>query len=481
MIGPTNSDDTPTMSRLSRTRPPLPTLLAIAMLGLSACVTARAATTTPARTANDQVDDRATGSKAERLQWFADAKFGVFIHWGIYAVDGVDESWAFFNGKMSHTDYMKQLGGFTARQYEPAAWTDLLKRSGARYAVLTARHHDGVALWDSEQGINVVRDTPAGRDLVGPFVDALRADGLKVGLYYSLPDWSHPDYDVLTRKQKRYDVEDDPERWQRFRSYYQGQIADLQERYDPDLIWFDGDWEHDANEWQSAQVRADILSRNPAAIINSRLNEYGDYATPEHGLPVVRPPDRYWELCMTMNKSWGYQPRDNEYKNANQLIRILADVIGNGGNLLLDIGPREDGSIDGRQVEILERMGRWTRKHAEAIYGTVAGLPPEHFNGPSTLSKDGKILYLFVDGRPGGDLLVKGLDNKVQRARLVGDDGRDLKSYVLGKFDWSPLPGLLYVDLPDDAVDADMSVIALELDAPVKLHREESKPFESNE
>jgi len=126
----------------------------------------------------------------------------------------------------------------------------LIARSGARYAVLTSRHHDGVALWDSAQGINVVRDTPAQRDLIAPFVTALREHDVKVGLYYSLPDWSHPDYDVFTRTEKRYALADEPQRWQRYLAYYQNQIADLQQRYQPDLIWFDGDWEHNAQQWQ---------------------------------------------------------------------------------------------------------------------------------------------------------------------------------------------------------------------------------------
>ena len=418
--------------------------------------------------------------KARRMQWFADAKFGVFIHWGIYAVDGIDESWSFFNGKISHAAYLRQLQGFRADRYDPKAWADLIKRAGARYAVLTTRHHDGVALWDSRQGLNVVRDTPAGRDLVGPFVDALRADGLKVGLYYSLPDWSYADYDVFTREQKRYDFKREPQRWQRYLAYMRGQIDDLGTRYRPDLYWFDGDWEHSAAEWQAAQVRRDILARNPDAIINSRLQGHGDYATPEQGVPVLRPPERWWELCLTMNRSWGYQPRDTEYKDANQLIHILADTIGMGGNLLLDIGPRADGTIDPRQAGILEKIGRWTGKHAEAIYGSMAGIGLAHFHGPSTLSKDRRTVYLFVDGRPSGELLVKGLDNKVLRARVVGSDAA-VGHRVLGKHDWSRVPGLLYLRVPDRAWDPDMTVVALELDRPALLFEEEVKAIESNE
>lgn len=461
---------------MSKRLKPGPLLLALAL--------ATAATAVPAMPAAAQTPGATTApgdatAKARRMQWFADAKFGVFIHWGIYAVDGTDESWAFFNNKISHKDYMAQARRFGAERYDPKAWADLIKRAGARYAVLTSRHHDGVALWDSRQGINVVRDTPARRDLVGPFVDALRDDGLKVGLYYSLPDWSLTDYDVHTREVKRYDHKAQPQRWQRFLGYMHGQLAELGTRYNPDLWWFDGDWEHSAEEWEADKVRADILARNPNAIINSRLQGRGDYATPEQGVPVLKPADTWWELCLTMNKSWGYQPTDNEYKNANQLIHVLADTIGMGGNLLLDIGPKADGSIDPRQVEILEKMGRWTGKHAEAIYGSVAGIGLPHFHGPSTLSKDRKTLYLFVDGRPSGELLVKGLDNAVVDARVVGSDAK-VGHRVLGKHSWSKVPGLLYLDVPDDAFDPDMTVVALQLDKPAALFKEEIKAIESN-
>ena len=144
--------------------------------------------------------------KEERMQWFKDAKLGIFIHWGIYAVNGIDESWSFFNGYITYEDYMKQLSGFTAEKYDPEKWVKLIKESGAKYAVLTSKHHDGVAMWDSEwSDLNVVKKTPAGEDLIEPFVDELRENGLKVGLYYSLLDWSHPDYPNHLRDVKRYE------------------------------------------------------------------------------------------------------------------------------------------------------------------------------------------------------------------------------------------------------------------------------------
>jgi len=414
-----------------------------------------------------------------RMQWFKDAKFGVFIHWGIYAVDGIDESWSFFNGYISHDDYMQQLQGFTASRYEPQQWAELIKQSGARYAVLTSKHHDGVALWDSKQGITAKKDTPARRDLVGPFVDALRKQDLKVGLYYSLIDWSYPDYDGFLRDKKRYEVRNDPQRWAHFVDFYRAQLKEISQRYNPDLYWFDGDWEHSAEEWQADKVRAMLLARNPNTILNSRLTGRGDYATPEQGVPIVKPADKYWELCLTMNDSWGYQPNDRAYKTPNQLIRVLADTLSLGGNLLLDIGPRADGTIPEEQVAILKEMGRWTSKHAEAIYGSEAGIPKDHYYGPSALSKDKSTLYLFLDGKPNGPVLIKGLKNKVHRSWVVGN-GTKLKSTVLGKAYWSQVPGLLYIDVPEEVLDPQVTVLALLLDGPVDLYREEVKAIESN-
>ncbi|GAB3352715.1 alpha-L-fucosidase [Lysobacter tyrosinilyticus] len=445
-------------------------LLASAVLAVGFLSGTAAAQTSPPATASTQT---------QRMQWFEDAKLGIFIHWGVYAAHGTSESWSFFNGETTWSQYMRQKKDFTARNYDPQAWADLIKRSGAQYAVLTSRHHDGVALWNSRQGLNVVKDTPAKRDLVAPFVDALRKDGLKVGLYYSLPDWSYTDYDVFTRERKRYDSAKDPARWQRYLAYYQDQVRDIGERYNPDLYWFDGDWEHSAQQWQADKVRRMILDRNPDAIINSRLPGNGDYGTPEQGVPIQRPTDRYWELCLTMNMSWGFRPTDNEYKTPGQLIRIFADTISMGGNLLLDIGPREDGSIDERQVRILEEFGRWTGKHGEAIYGTRAGIPLDYFHGPSTLSADGRTLYLFLDGQPNEDVVIKGLDNQVQRARVLGA-GVDAGHRVVGKYSWSKVPGLLYLDIPKAGLDPVVTVVALELDKPVSLFAEQIKPIESN-
>jgi alpha-L-fucosidase len=407
------------------------------------------------------------------MQWFADAKFGIFIHWGIYAVDGITESWSFFDGDISYADYMKQAKGFTASRYDPQAWADLIEASGAKYAVLTSKHHDGMALWDTQQGLNVVKDTPAHRDLVAPFVKALRKDGLKVGLYFSLIDWSSPLYPAFTQGHPRYDIKDDPARWQRFVTYYQDQVHDLTRRFHPDLYWFDGGWEHSAEEWHAKPLHDWIMAHNPDAIINGRLPGFGDYGTPEQGVPITRPPDKYWELCLTMNNSWGWQPNDDHFKTPYEIIRILSGTLDMGGNLLLDIGPRADGTIPKIEADTLRQVGRWVKKNQEAIYGSQAGIPHDYYLGDSTLSKDGKTLYLFVDGKPGGAVLLKGLTNRVLRARVVGN-GTILNPQRLGAT-LGGAPSMLAIDVPDYALDPDVTVIALELDGPIKLFDPEKK------
>ncbi|NER14173.1 alpha-L-fucosidase [Leptobacterium flavescens] len=416
-------------------------------------------------------------SDSQRMKWFKEAKLGIFIHWGIYSVNGIDESWSFFNGYISYEDYMKQLSGFTARKYDPEYWAGLIKESGARYAVLTTKHHDGFALWDSKWSELDVRKTKARKDLVKPFAEALRQQGLKVGLYFSLLDWSHPDYPNFLRNEKRYET--DPVKWQRFVKFNFDQLKELSVNYRPDLYWFDGDWEQSAEQWKAKELSDSLRQWNPNVILNSRIRGYGDYATPEQGLPVSRPKDKYWELCMTTNDSWGYQHNDHNYKSANQIIRIFVDCIGLGGNLLLGIGPKADGTIPEEQEKILKSLGKWTKKHEEAIYNTRAGVPAGHFYGPTTLSADRKILYLFLDHRPNGPIVIKGLKNKINRIRVVGN-GTKLSHKIVGKQYWSDVPGLLYIDVPENSLDKDVSVIALQLDGEISLYREDGQVIECN-
>jgi len=405
--------------------------------------------------------------KDKRMQWFGDAKLGIFIHWGIYAVNGIDESWSFYNGYIGYEDYMKQLKGFTASRYDPEFWAELIKESGARYAVLTSKHHDGVALWNSKAGdLNVVKKTPAARDLVSPFCDALRKKGLKTGLYYSLLDWSYPDYPNFTKNEKRYS--EDQTRWEKFTAFNHFQIQEISKNFNPDLWWFDGDWEQSAEKWKAKEIREMILEANPGAIINSRLQGYGDYATPEQGLPVSKPEDRFWELCMTMNDSWGYQQNDRNYKTPGQIIAIFSECLSKGGNLLLDIGPKADGTIPEEQVRILKELGKWTSKHAEAIYGTRAGLPAGCFHGPSTISADSTMLYLFFRGNSGGEIMLAGVRNEINRIYVVGN-GTKLSWKMYLKPYWSTNAGLVFIDVPASVTDDYLTVLAVVLDGKLEI------------
>lgn len=409
-------------------------------------------------------------SIAKKMQWFADAKLGIFIHWGIYAVNGVGESWSFHNKEIPYPAYMSQLSGFTASGYHPQQWADLIRESGARYAVITTKHHDGVALWDSKcGGLDVVKNTPAHRDVLAPFYAALRKDGIKCGAYFSLIDWSYPDYPGFLKDSSRYEIKNDPARWQRFLKYYQCQLKEVTDRYNPDLFWFDGDWEHSAEEWQAAKVRKTILDHNPAAIINGRLAGYGDYDTPEQNFPITRPGLPWWELCMTINDNWGWQPQDTAWKTPYQIIRIFADCISMGGNLLLDIGPKADGTIPPREVKVLKELGKWTGKNSEAIFGTLAGLPQGHFYGPSTLSKDSATLYLFLPGRGNEQAVIKGLKNKIEKITVLGN-GTSLDHHLVGKISWSPVPGLVYIPVPATVQDEYMTVLAVKLEGKLALY-----------
>lgn len=407
----------------------------------------------------------------EKMQWFADAKLGIFIHTGIYAVDGVTESWSFHNKDVTHKDYMKQLSGFTLENYDPAEWAGLIEESGARYSVITTKHHDGVAMYDTRMNdLSIVKATPAGRDMIAPFFKELRKRGIKCGAYYSLIDWTHPDYPGFLKDSVKYKIENDYERWNRFRDFFQGQIKEISTRFNPDLWWFDGDWEHSAEEWESQKIRRIILSNNPESIINGRLRGWGDYDTPEQNFPVVRPDYNWWELCMTTNDNWGFRHNDHNWKTPYEVITIFVDAVSNGGNLLLDMGPRADGTIPEEQVRVLKELGAWNKKHEEAVFNTIPGLPQGHFYGPTTLSKDSATLYLFLHGKTSGPVMVKGLSNTIEDITVLGN-GTHLDHKIVGKISWSHVPGLVYIDVPGNALDKYVSVLKLQLDGPVKLYR----------
>lgn len=419
-------------------------------------------------------------------QWFRDAKLGISLHWGIYAVDGVPESWSFFNGRLTYEQYMEQCNGFTASRYNPDAWAELFVKAGAQYAVLTAKHHDGVALWDTDvSDLSVAKRTPAARDLVGPFCSAMRGKGLKVGLYFSHLDWSHPDYPSVynpqqlkqmaqgTFKPNPYVTPADGrirmDKWESFLRFHRAQLKELMTRYGTiDMLTFDGDWERSAEQWRMEELREQLHEWNPEVVLNSRMCGLGDFETPEQGIPIV-PASREWEFWFTVNDSWGYQPQDRNYKTVRQMIRMFADCIGMGGNVLINVAPLEDGTIDPEQEQALLQLGEWLEPVREAVYGTVAGLPPGHFGGASTLSKNRSVLYLFYYDKPLEALPVKGLYNEVRSIRVLGS-GRELGWKKIGGAPWLNIPGILWIDLPEEACDDKATVLRVELEGELRLY-----------
>ncbi|WP_432066216.1 alpha-L-fucosidase [Streptomyces sp. C10-9-1] len=415
--------------------------------------------------------------------WFSDARLGIFVHWGIYAVDGVQESWSFYDGTLSYETYMRQLEGFTADRFDADSWAALFARSGAGYAVLTAKHHDGVALWDTKaNGLSTVHATPAGRDVIAEYTTALRAHGLKVGLYYSHLDWSHPDYASQRHHDptrawmtdNRYSMapkgREDAEAWERFLAFHRTQITELVANYRPDLLWFDGQWERTERQWRMRELREEILARAPQTVLNARMLGHGDYATPEQGVPLVAPQGP-WELCLTLTDSWGFRHDDTSTKSVRQLVRYFTETMGMGGNLLLGIGPRADGTIPREQADRLTSLGDWIARHSPAVRGTTAGLPQGHHYGPSTLSADRRTLYLMCFDAPREFIAVRGLRNGIRRVFVVGT-GTELDHRTVGGFPQHGVPGVLYIDAPDAREqDEYATVVAVELGGELELYQ----------
>ncbi|HAH22381.1 MAG TPA: alpha-L-fucosidase, partial [Prolixibacteraceae bacterium] len=311
----------------------------------------------------------------------------------------------------------------------------------------------------------------------------------KVGIYFSHLDWSHPDYATVYNANDKTHATVDPfdypksgvedqARWNKFVDFRNGQLKELFDLVNPDLWWFDGDWTRTTEQWKMKELRQSMLTWNPNAILNARMAGYGDYATPEQGVPIFGPQGP-WELCMTINDSWGYQKKDHNQKSVNYIIRVFADCISMGGNLLLDAGPMEDGTFTPEQTDRLKGLGRWTHKHAEAIYGTTRGLPLGHFYGPTTISKDRKTIYCFVLDIPKDDIVVKGIQNKVTNVRLIGTN-ETLVSKRNGGAEWMKIPGVLQITVPVNKLDQNVTVVAIDLDSPLELYRGSGGAIEQN-
>ena len=421
-------------------------------------------------------------------EWFTQARLGIFLHWGIYAVNSTSESWSFWHGVTTYDEYFSQEAGFTAADYDPAAWAELIRDSGARYAVLTAKHHDGIALWDTQARYpdgsiaSVVTRTPAGRDLITPYVDAILAAGIAVGLYYSHLDWRHPDYASIKSADESgsdfggetntysysADGVDHPAQWARFLEFHRAQLAELCDM-SPDLLWFDGSWERTLEQWRMSDI-ADFLAMSaPTTVLNGRLTGYGDYKTQEQAL-LSSVPDGPWELCVTVNDNWGFRAHDTNHKSVRQIVQIFVDVLAGGGNLLLDVGPTEAGVIPDAQAERLRGLGAWIRRNEAAVYETVRGLPAGLADGPTTLSPDRRTLYVYLFGAPREFVLLRGLRTPITAARVVGT-GTALRHDRIGGLHEAAGWTYVYLDADEHAADLDpiCTVLACEFEEPLDL------------
>ena len=373
----------------------------------------------------------------QHAPWFEESRLGMFVHWGLYSLAARHE-WVMNHEETTVEEYSRYFRRFDPDLYDPRQWARAAKDAGMKYVVLTTKHHEGFCLWDSALTDYKATNTPAGRDLIAPYVDALRAEGLKVGFYYSLIDWHHPDFTVDSVHPQRNSPEiqalNQGRDMARYRGYLHGQVRELLSNYGTiDYLFFDFSYPdgmdgHPAGgkgrgDWASEELLAMVRELQPGIVVNDRLDVPGDLVTPEQyqpagpmmsdGVPLA------WEACQTLNGSWGYDRDNLDYKSAELLVRMLVDGVSKGGNLLLNVGPTARGTLDPRALEALEGIGGWMRLHGRSIYG--AG--PSSFTAPvdARYTRRGNRLYVHLFAWPFGFVHLPGLDGKVEYAQLLND------------------------------------------------------------
>jgi alpha-L-fucosidase len=417
-----------------------------------------------------------------RMAWWRDARFGIFIHWGVYSRlegrwDGKDipsvGEWIMETGKIPASAYVREARAFNPTAYDPASWAALFRDAGAKYVVITSRHHDGFCLWDSKVSDFDVMGVAAGRDLLAPLKREIERQGLKFGLYYSIMDWTHPDWSGRRAWNDLWPGRA-PDR-AAFDAYIDAQLRELAAAYDPAVVWFDGEWEDPWTVEEGARTQALTRALMPHAIVNDRCvkarpgmrprrqreqamdQDVGDFGTPEQEVPRKALPDVDWETCLTMNDTWGYKASDTNFKSTRELIRTLVDVSSKGGNLLLNVGPDGLGRIPEPSIQRLHDLGAWLKVNGEAIYATRAG-PIQKLSWGRSTQRDG-VIYLHVFDWPrDGRLPLPGLKTTVKKARVVGHPDLPVRTLVTEEQQWLEVPGV--------APSADATVIALEIDGP---------------
>lgn len=358
--------------------------------------------------------------RARRMIWWHEAKFGMFIHWGLYSVIGQHE-WAMEKEGVPVAEYEQLAKSFKPQPNAARAWAKLAKQAGQKYMVMTTKHHEGFCLFDSKLTDYCAPKQACGRDLVREFVDAARAEGLRVGFYHSLMDWHHPDgarcaTDEAARK--------------RFVEYIHGQIRELLMNYGKiDILWYDVAWPLDAKGWESEKMNQMVFQLQPDIIVNNRNRLPGDFSTPEQRI-VAEKGGRAWEACMTMNESWGYQRADDDWKSPKTIVRNLITCAHGGGNYLLNIGPKPDGSVPEESVRILTSVGKWMSKNGQTIYGSEPC--QAQFHPYANFTRKGSTLYVHIFFWPGETpasnwlaffkpravVAIGGLRTRVKSARL---------------------------------------------------------------
>jgi alpha-L-fucosidase len=355
----------------------------------------------------------------EKLSWFNEARYGMFIHWGAYSVAARGE-WVANRERIPFDEYKERhVDNFHAEKYDPAAWAELAKEAGMRYAVLTTRHHDGFALWPTETNDFHAGNIGPKRDLVGPFVEAFRRVGLRVGFYFSPAAWYHPDYPGAYFRSwpGNNDWKSEGARL-RFIAFYRAQLMELMTRYGKiDYLWYDGCI---PDNLQSGEVNEELLRLQPGLLINERNGEPWHVRISEQ---AIRPaaPGVAWEACMTLNENWGYHAGDTNWKSPRQVIQMLTETASKAGNLLLNVGPKSDGTIPAESVRILRESGAWLRRNGESIYASSRA--PFSFNNWGRVTTRGNNVYLHIWNSTGADLCFAEIKNRVHSAKFL--DGGD--------------------------------------------------------
>ncbi len=381
----------------------------------------------------------------ERTRWFTEDRFGMFIHWGIYAIPARGE-WVRNQERMTVEAYQTYVDEFDPTHYNPREWAKAAKHAGMKYAIMTAKHHDGFCLFDSKLTDYKSTKTKAGRDLVAEFLDAFRAEGLKVGLYYSLIDWHHEDYPAYgdehhpMRDNEAY--KRDPARFSHYLDYMHGQVKELLTEYGKlDIMWFDFSYaDMEGEKWGASKLMKLIRSIQPHLIINNRLEingtgggsiylqtpgpYAGDFASPEQLIPATGEVNEAgepipWESCITLNDNWGYAASDQKWKSSKLIIRTLVECVSKNGNLLLNVGPDARGRIPEASLRILSEVGDWMQRNGESIYGCGQSVYDKPDWG--RLTQSGNTVYAHVMEQRVGAYTLPGLAGRVRKARIVAD------------------------------------------------------------